>query len=366
MTETSPGADRFHKAFLLILVAATSAAFLATIRGFLTALLLAAILAALCSPLQRRLARALRGRDTAAAALTVLALLVGIVGPLVVFFTVVAAQAVDVSQSVGPWLAEHLDTSRGGAGILSQIHLPEALEPYRSQLLAKAGELAGGVGSFLVNLLAAATRGTVQFVFLLFVTLYATFFFLRDGAVVLERILYYMPLSAAEEERMVLRFVSVSRATIKGTLVIGVVQGTLAGGAFAVVGIEGAAFWGTVMALLSIVPGIGTALVWIPAVVWLFAVGKVAAAVFLALWCAVVVGTADNVLRPMLVGKDTQMPDLLILLSTLGGLVLYGALGIVIGPLVAALFVTIWDIYGVTFRDYLPAPPHIGPAREKA
>jgi predicted PurR-regulated permease PerM len=364
MTETGAGAERFHRAFLLILVVATSAAFLATIRGFLTALLLAAILAALCSPLQRRLARALRGRETAAAALTVLALVVGIVGPLVTFLTVVAAQAVDVSQAVGPWLAEHLEPSRGGAGLLAQIPLPDALEPYRSQLLAKAGELAGGVGSFLVALLATATRGTVQFVFLLFVALYATFFFLRDGAAVLERILYYMPLSADEEERMVLRFVSVSRATIKGTLVIGVAQGALAGGAFALAGIDGAAFWGTVMALLSIVPGVGTALVWIPAVVWLFAVGKVATAVLLALWCAVVVGAADNVLRPMLVGKDTQMPDLLILLSTLGGLVLYGALGIVIGPLVAALFVTVWDIYGVTFRDYLPAPPRIGPARE--
>jgi predicted PurR-regulated permease PerM len=122
------------------------------------------------------------------------------------------------------------------------------------------------------------------------------------------------------------------------------------------VGIEGAALWGTVMAVLSVLPGIGTALIWIPAVIYLFVIGRAGAATGLLIWCAAVVGTIDNVLRPFLVGKDTKMSDLLILLSTLGGIVLFGFTGFVVGPIVAALFVTVWDLYGMAFADILPEP----------
>lgn len=153
---------------------------------------------------------------------------------------------------------------------------------------------------------------------------------------------------------MIDRFVSVSRATIKGTLVIGILQGALAGAAFWMAGINGATFWGTVMAVLSIVPGVGSALIWIPVVIYLLAAGHVFAGIALAAWCGLVVGTVDNLLRPRMVGRDTKMPDLMILLSTLGGIVLFGAVGIIIGPIVAALFVTVWEIYGTAFQDLLP------------
>ena len=116
------------------------------------------------------------------------------------------------------------------------------------------------------------------------------------------------------------RLGSVTRATIKGTLVIGIIQGALAGIGFWVAGLDGAAFWGTIMAVLSIVPGIGAALVWVPAVIYLFVIGETLAAILLLAWCAAIVGTVDNVLRPTLVGKDAKMPDLLILIGTLGGL----------------------------------------------
>jgi len=146
----------------------------------------------------------------------------------------------------------------------------------------------------------------------------------------------------------------VTRATIKGTLLIGIIQGTLAGIGFWVAGIDGAAFWGTVMAVLSVVPGIGAALVWVPAVIYLFIVGHSLAATLLLAWCAAGVGTIDNMLRPKLVGKDAKMPDLLILLGTLGGLFFFGPIGFIIGPLVCGLFLTVWDIYGATFKDVLP------------
>jgi predicted PurR-regulated permease PerM len=145
----------------------------------------------------------------------------------------------------------------------------------------------------------------------------------------------------------------VARATIKGTFVVGLVQGGLAGLGFAVAGIEGSAFWGTIMVVLSIIPGIGTALIWVPAVIYLFVVGKTASAIALAAWCALVVGTVDNFLRPKLVGGDTKMPDLLILLSTFGGLSMFGAVGLVLGPIIASLFIAVWQIYGEAFGELL-------------
>jgi predicted PurR-regulated permease PerM len=153
------------------------------------------------------------------------------------------------------------------------------------------------------------------------------------------------------------RFVSVTRATIKGSLFIGFLQGSLAGLAFWVAGVPGAAFWGAVMVVLSIIPAVGAGLVWVPAVVYLFLAGAPLAAVGLLLWCVLVVGTVDNLLRPRLVGRDARMSDLLILLSTLGGIVLFGVVGFVVGPIVGALFVTTWDIYGEAFQHWLPAEP---------
>jgi len=135
--------------------------------------------------------------------------------------------------------------------------------------------------------------------------------------------------------------------------VIGIVQGALGGIAFAVVGIQGAAFWAVVMAVASVIPGVGTALVWVPAVIYLFATGKTVSAIGMALWFILLVGTIDNVLRPILVGRDTEMPDLLVLISTLGGLAMFGAVGLIIGPVIAGLFVTMWEVFQETFGDVL-------------
>jgi predicted PurR-regulated permease PerM len=187
-----------------------------------------------------------------------------------------------------------------------------------------------------------------------FVMLYATFFFLKDGGAILAKIFYYMPLSDEDEQRMLHRFVSITRATVKGTLIIGLVQGTLAGLGFWVAGVEGAALWGTVMVILSIVPGIGSTLIWVPAAIYLFVTGHTVAAIGLTAWCAAVVGTIDNVLRPILVGQDAEMPDLMILIGTLGGLFLFGPMGFIVGPIVCGLFITAWDIYGAAFKEVLP------------
>ena len=163
---------------------------------------------------------------------------------------------------------------------------------------------------------------------------------------ILDAVLRFTPLTAEDKDRLLKTFASVGGATLKGTVIIGIVQGGLAGLSFWVAGIQGAVFWGAVMTVLSIIPGIGTALVWVPAVIFLALDGQIGAAVGVGVWCAVVVGTIDNVLRPVLVGRETEMPDLLVMLTTLGGLALFGAAGIVVGPIIGALYVTVWQLWG--------------------
>lgn len=351
--------ERFGRIFLVLLVVGISLLFFLMIRRFIPAILLAGIFSAMMQPLYRRLLRLFRERRGLASAATVVAVLFIIVVPTSAFLGVVTSEAVQISQSVGPWIERQVSRPDQLEALIERFPFLERLRPYQEQVTAKVGELAGRLGTFLVGLLASATRGTATFFLQLFIMLYAMFFFLIDGRRILDRILYYTPLGPEEEKMMVERFVSVTRATIKGTLVIGILQGGLAGAAFAVAGIAGAAFWGTVMVVLSIIPGVGTALVWIPAAIYLAAAGRPGAAVALAAWCAAVVGSVDNFLRPRLVGRDTKMSDLLVLLGTLGGLLLFGAVGIILGPIVAALFVTVWDLYGRAFRDLLPAPPEV-------
>ena len=162
-----------------------------------------------------------------------------------------------------------------------------------------------------------------------------------------------MPLPDGVERRILDRFTSVTRATIKGTLVIGIIQGSLAGLAFWVVGIDSAVFWGTIMSVLSIIPAVGSAIIWVPAVIILIITGQYVQAIGLLLFCSLLVGSIDNVLRPWLVGRDTELHELMIFFGTLGGISLFGIIGFIIGPIIAALFVTAWDIYAETFIDYL-------------
>jgi predicted PurR-regulated permease PerM len=357
MEPPTTSGTNLRTAFVLLLVAAVSALFVAVAWPFLKPLLLGALLAGLFHPLYRWITRLLGGRQSLGAAVTLLVLLVLGLGPISAFLGLVLQQALTMSDQAIPWLSQHL-----GAASTFNVHdwlvqrFPALAKyvPSQEQLLQQVGTAAKTAGAFLVTFASRMTATTAAFLLNLFVMLYAMFFFFKDGHKILERIFYYLPLNDEDETRMLARFTSITRATVKGTLVIGIIQGALAGIAFWVAGIEGAALWGTIMTILSIIPGIGAALVWVPAVIILFVTGQSLTATLLAAWCAAVVGTVDNFLRPMLVGRDAKMPDLLILIGTLGGLFLFGPMGFIVGPIVCGLFLTVWDIYGATFREILP------------
>ena len=347
----------FRTAFVLLLVLGVTILFLQVTWPFLKPLLLGALLAGLFRPLYRWMTRMLRGRKSLAAALTLLLLFVLVAGPVSAFIGVVVKQAIGISNDAIPWVKEHLGSATAFNAhdwLVQRFPSLAAYVPQQEEIADSAAKIAKATGAFLVAGATNLTAGTASFLLNLFVMLYAMFFFMRDGGVILERIFYFIPLDHEDEQRLLERLTSVTRATIKGTLVIGMIQGALAGIGFSVAGLDGAAFWGTIMAVLSVVPGIGAALVWVPAVIYLFIVGKTLTAILLLAWCAAVVGTIDNVLRPRLVGKDAKMPDLLILIGTLGGLFLFGPIGFIVGPLVCGLFLTVWDIYGATFKDILP------------
>jgi predicted PurR-regulated permease PerM len=353
--------DTIHKATLLLLLIVISSVFLAMIRHFLLALLLAGIFSALTHPLYRRFEKWFQGRSSVASMATLLVIVIVLILPLAGLLGVITAQAIKVGQSVTPWVQQNLTAPDAFSDLLESIPFYDQILPYHETIIRKAGEIVGVVSKYFINSLSSATLGTVNFFFMTFIFLYAMFFFLTDGNRLLDKILYYLPLEDEDERRMLDKFTSVTRATIKGTVVIGVLQGGLAGLAFAVAGISSAVFWGTIMAVLSIIPGIGTALVWAPAAAILAAGGYWLNAAGLALFCAVVVGSIDNFLRPRLVGKDTEMHDLMILFATLGGISFFGILGVIIGPILAALFVTIWEIYGTVFKDVLPAVKPLNP-----
>jgi len=358
-----PGALRFRRIALLLMVAGISILFLLVIQRFVLAVFLAAIFAGLSFPLYRWMVKLLRGRKRLGATCTILVLMVGIGIPLTGFLVLVANEAVQVAHGAEGWVRGQAGTLERLGGLVERIPFAAHLMPEGDELLEHLKEIAGRTGPALMGTVAAATRGTLGFFLQIFVLLYALFFFLVDGRNLLRKILYYIPLSPEEEEQLLERFVSVSRATLKGSLLIGLMQGGLAGLAFWVAGVPGSAFWGTIMVVLSIIPAVGAALVWVPAVIYLFMVGQTASALGLLAWCATVVSLLDNFLRPRLIGRDAKMSDLLILLSTLGGIFLFGAVGFIVGPIVAALFVTVWHIYGEAFKEWLPEVPALAGAK---
>ena len=357
MEPLTTSGTNLRTAFVLLLVAAVTALFLAVVWPFLKPLLLAALLAGLFHRFYRWVTRLLGGRRSLAAGVTLLVLLVLGLGPVSAFLGIVLQQALTMTNQAIPWLSEHLgeaSTFNVHDWLVQRFPALARYVPSQEQLLQQVATAVKATGAYLVSFVSRMTATTAAFLLNLFVMLYAMFFFFRDGHKILERIFYYLPLSDEDESRMLTQFASITRATVKGTLVIGVIQGGLGGIAFWVAGIEGAALWGTIMTILSIVPGIGAPLVWVPFVIFLYVNGQYLTATLLLVWCGAVVTTIDNFLRPVLVGRDSEMPDLLILIGTLGGLFLFGPIGFIVGPIVCGLFLTVWDIYGTTFREILP------------
>jgi predicted PurR-regulated permease PerM len=351
MHATHNNKTRSRLAFMLLTALTITCVFFWVISDFVVALLVSAILAGLLHPFYLRVSKWLGGRRGLASTATVLLSLVLIIIPMLIFLTILAGQAVEISNSAGQWLAVYKEQPDLLQEQLEGHAELKKLLPYQDEIIAKASQVAAKVGSLVVNGLAATAKGTAEFFLMIFIMLIAMAYFLAEGRTLLDAALRFTPLTKEDKEQMLNIVLSVGRATMKGTVVIGIVQGGLGGLAFWVAGVQGALFWAAVTAVSSAIPSVGTALVWVPMVAFLALSGQVGAAVGVGLWCALIVGSADNILRPLLIGKDTEMPDIVVMLTTFGGIALFGATGILLGPIIGALYMTAWKLCGTMFEE---------------
>jgi predicted PurR-regulated permease PerM len=349
-----PNTTLINKSVLLLVVALISALFLGIIGRFLEAIFLAGLFSAVCHPIYRWFLNLTGNRQAISSLATIILVLFFIIIPVALIATIVVGQATDFATKALPWVQNVANDPGIITKQLEKLPFYERLLPYRDMLTERIGGILVSISGSGVSLLQSVTVGTFNALLTSLLVLYSFFFFLMDGGKLVHRILYYLPLDDKNEHLLLDRFRSVTIATLKGTAVIGFLQGGLAGIALGVCGVPNATFWSVAMMLLSVVPGIGAALVWVPACIYLAATGEVAIAVGLFAFCGLLVGSIDNVLRPKLVGSDTQLHELMIFFSTLGGILTFGMSGFIIGPIIAALFVTVWEIYGVEFRQWLP------------
>jgi len=344
-----------QRVFIVLLALGISIIFIWMIRGFLSPLFMAAVFAMFLNPVHRFLKPITLGSSSAAAGVVLVLAVVGVLIPLTAILAIVADQAVQVTGAVAPWLQEQIRGIREGGMDAFPQWLPfrDSLAPYQQEITSQAGQFASNIGGWVVDGLRKATSGTFGAFLDLVVMLFALFFFLTRGPQLASHGLKLMPMPSDDRELLVERAMSTIRATVKGTFVIAIIQGVMTGVALAIAGVPGALFLATLTAVLSVIPGIGPPLVWGPAGLWLIASGNYWAGGLLIAWGAIVVGLTDNLLRPSLVGKDAKLPDLMILISTLGGLTLFGAIGLIVGPMIAALFSSIWYLYAQSYAPLL-------------
>jgi predicted PurR-regulated permease PerM len=342
----------YYQTFVVLLVAVT-VAFIWVLLPYYGAIFWGTILAIVFTPLHRQLLRRLRGRPNLAALTTLLVIILIVIIPTILITAALLQE--------GAGIYKRISTGELNLGAYFE-QIMSALPSSVHEILIRFG--VGDVFSLREKLSAGALQGskflatqavnvgqnTFQFVVGMGVMLYLLFFLLRDGAQLARQSKQLIPLSDEHQQHLFRKFATVVRATVKGNIVVAITQGALGGVMFWFLGIQGALLWGVLMAFLSLLPAVGAALIWLPVAVYFLVIGAIWEGVALILFGVLVIGLVDNILRPLLVGKDTKIPDYVILISTLGGLAVFGLNGFVIGPLFAALFIACWDLFPSAVR----------------
>ena len=330
-----------------IAVTLVTGAFVWLILPFSGAMLWAVILAILFDPLHRALGGHLGERPNLAAGISVVICILIAVLPAAMLLAALANEAAN--------LYIRLSTQQLEIGTLLEQFRAAAPDFVSRGLawldLGNMDELQSRLTSFLMQISQAVAsravmigQGTAGFFISLGVMLYLLFFLFRDGALIVAQIRTRSPLGERNTERLVEKFVLVIKATVKGNILIAIIQGAIGGVTFWLLGMEAALLWGALMAILSLLPAIGAALVWAPVALFLLVSGAYLKGAILMAVGLGVISLIDNLLRPPLVGKGIQLPDYVVLISTLGGLTVIGMNGFVLGPLIAALFVAVWSL----------------------
>lgn len=337
-----------QRASFYVLLLLITIAFVWLLIPYYTAVLWAVILGILFYPVHGLLERLTGGRSTIAALLTVLLCICLVILPALAILASLIQEGASLYQRISN---NEIDLNAQLLGL--QAILPAFLDNWLASLkvagsaelwsklstgLMQAGRsIAGGVLSFGQN--------TLEFFISMGLMLYLLFFLFRDGASLGATLRHSIPLSDDYTRQFVDKFSAVVRATVRGNVIIAIVQGAIGGFSFWALGIEAALLWGVVMTFLSMLPAVGAAFVWVPAAIWLFLVGAWIKGILMVAIGTLVIGLIDNLLRPPLVGQGARLPDYVVLISTVGGISLFGLSGFVIGPLIAALFISAWSLF---------------------
>lgn len=347
---------------LLLLLIASTVAFGYVVWPLSGAIMWGTIVALVFTPLHRRLLSRLPVGASGVAFLTLCIVLLMVILPLLAVFASLAREAADLYEmhQSGELMAK-----------IQLEHTFASLPHWCRTLLDRLGLTTfGKLQRSLLDLIAQGSRfaathlfsfgqDAVEFSINFFVALYLAFFAIRDGDAIHKVLYRAIPLDPRHKDALLSQFTLVIRATVKGSLVVAAVQGALGGVAFLYLGVEGAMLLAVLMAVLSLLPAFGASLVWLPVAAYLLATGAWLSSAALVVYGVLVIGLVDNLLRPMLVGHDTKMPDYVVMVSTLGGVVLFGLNGLILGPVIAAMFLAVWRIHLVkTAPASLSVLPH--------
>ena len=334
--------------FLLVLV---TLAFGTLVAGFVTPVFWAAVIAILFRPVERRLDRWFNGkRPSSSAALTLILVVVVVFVPLGFVAVAVSREAVGLYQRFSE--GELAVSDAMDRWVPALVRFGAQFGITAATVRSNVTEAAAAIGAFVASGALAFGQNAIKAAGQFGLMLYVLFFFLRDGDQLLRSIGRAVPLGDAREQALFERFTAVTRATLKGTLVVGSVQGLLGGVFFALLGLDAPAFWGVMMTACSLIPLVGPTAIWLPTAIILLLTGAVAKGVILLVLGTFGIALVDNFLRPVLVGRETRIPDFIVLLSTLGGIGLFGLSGFVAGPAIAGLFLTVWEMFAI---EYAPA-----------
>lgn len=338
--------------FFFILIAVSAGAFL-LLQPFLGAIFVAAILAVMFQRPYKFFLNAFNGWSGTSAFLTCLIVLFVIVLPILGIVGAIVNEVGTFVQEVATDGTVQQRFVLNVSDYLRSLPFVESIDVRDVISHKDFSSSIQNIGGLVVTAAQKTYQGAMGFVFWTLVMFFTLFYFFIDGKRIVEIIMQLSPLRDAHEKLLITQFVSMSRATLKGSLVIGLVQGAIGGAVFLLTGVASPMIWTVIMILLSLLPMVGAGLVWVPIGVVMLILGHTWEGITILAVGVLVISTIDNILRPKLVGRDTQMHPLLVFFATLGGIVLFGFIGFIVGPILMALFLSLWKIYGVEFNAQL-------------
>ena len=342
--------SKLRSAFFTGLIVLLSVAILYLIRPFFYPIFWAAVIAIVFYPHYNWLNSFIR-MPGLNALLMVCVVLVTIFLPLTLISALLVNESVDLYGKVSEkGFAENIE---GVSTWLEGTPLAPYIDTVKTDWTRYAADATKRLSGYFFSGIKSVTQNSLRFFFMLFIMFYTLFYFFKDGHRMLDRLKHLSPVGEKYEVMLYDRFTSTVRATLKSTFIVGGIQGIIGGILFWITGVPGALIWGVIMIALSIVPALGSFVVWLPAGLIMLALGNTWQGVTILLVGTFVISTIDNLLRPPLVGRDIQMHPLLGLFSTLGGIVLFGISGFIIGPIIAALYLSIMTIYDHYYKSEL-------------